>query len=182
MTKAGPPIPEITQSEVVYTGFFDVHVDHLRLPHGIQMTYSVVDLHTHAAAIIAETEEEKIITIYEYRHPLRRWVLGCPGGRIDAGESPIETGKRELLEETGFGGGTFSQLGTVCPLPAVTGQQITFLHAQGVSLQAPPSPEAFELIRVELKTKEEIFEEIRQGALVDGVFCTALFLWSMYRA
>ncbi len=105
MSKPPILIPEIIRTEIAYHGYFDVAIDHLRLPHGHERPYTVLKQGAHAAAVLALTTEGKLVTAKEYRHPLRQWLLSCPGGRIDPGESPLEAGKRELLEETGYGGG-----------------------------------------------------------------------------
>ena len=44
-------------------------------------------------------------------------IWEIPGGVIDPGETPFETARRELLEETGFGGGRFIETGVVSPNP-----------------------------------------------------------------
>ncbi len=170
------PIPEIINSEVVYRGFFDMRVDMLQLPHGPKRLYTVLDIGRHAAAIIAQTKEGQFVINKEYRHPTRKWLLSCPGGRIDDGESPLEAAKRELLEETGYGGGSFRLLGSTFPFPAVTDQQIYYIAATDVSYLQPPALEPFELIHTELKTKEELMKEISSGGSIDGVLCTGLLL------
>lgn len=171
------PIPEVKNSEIAFHGFFDVRIDLLQLPHGPKMSYYVVDIGVHAVAILAMTREGKFVVTKEYRHPTRKWMFGCCGGRIDTGESPIEAAQRELLEETGYGGGRFSLISNVHPMPALTDHQIYYILASDVEYVQPPALEPFELIHIELKTKEELFEHIASHTdLIDGVLCTALFL------
>jgi ADP-ribose pyrophosphatase len=174
------PIPEVKSSEIAFHGFFDVRIDQLHLPHGPKMPYYVVDIGVHAVAILAMTQEGKFVITKEYRHPTRKWMLGCCGGRIDTGESPIEAARRELLEETGYGNGTFSLISSVHPLPALTDHQINYIFAENVEYVKPPALEPFELIHIELKTKEELFAHIASGKdFIDGVLCTAFFLHQM---
>lgn len=176
-----PPIyiPEVKGSEVVYKGFFDVRVDLIQLPHGPKKEYCVVQTGPEAAAILAETSDGKLILLKEYRHPTKKWLLGCPGGRIDPGESPFEAAKRELLEETGFKSEEFVFMGAVYPHPAVADQRIHYILAKNATYAQAPELEPFELIHVELKTKQQIYAEIASGVPVDGVLCTALFLRSL---
>lgn len=176
MSAPSTPIPEIVSSEIALHGFFDVRIDMLQLPHGPKRPYYSVDFGIHAVAILAFTEEGKLVIAKEYRHPTKKWMLGCPGGRIDTGESPIEAAKRELLEETGYGEGTFSVMANIHPLAALTDHQIFYIRARDVRLIKPPALEPFELIHAELKTEEDLLEEIASGNPVDGVLCTALFL------
>ena len=92
-------LPEVKKSEIAYKGYFTMRVDSLELPHGIRRPYTVLETGCHAAAVIAEISDGKILVVKEYRHPTGKWIYGCAGGRIDTGGSPIEAAKRELLEE-----------------------------------------------------------------------------------
>jgi ADP-ribose pyrophosphatase len=170
------PVPEVQSSEIVHEGYFNVRIDLLQLPHGPKLSYTVLELGAHAAVVLARTQEGKFVINKEFRHPPRKWLLSCPGGRIDTGETPVEAAKRELLEETGYGGGKFTLVGNAHPMPAVTGQVIHYVYAENVELLQKPAPEPFEMIHTELKTEEELMQEIHSGQEVDGILCTALFL------
>jgi len=171
-----PPIPETTNHEVVYKGYFDVNVDLLQSHKGELMSYTSINLKVHAAAVLARTKEGKLVINKEYRHPTGKWLLSCPGGRIDEGESPLEAAERELREETGYIGGKAALIGNVFPLPAVTDQIIHYVFIDQVEPNHKSAREPFELIQTELINQEELFKEIAQGASVDGVLCTALLL------
>lgn len=170
------PIPEVKTSEIVHQGYFNVRIDELQLPHGPKLAYTILELGAHAAVILARTKDKKFVINKEYRHPPAKWLLSCPGGRIDTGESPLEAAKRELLEETGYGKGKFHLVGSAYPLPAVTEQVIHYIYVEGAEYLHPPAHETFELIHTELKTEEELMKEINDGHPVDGILLTAFML------
>ena len=51
--------------------------------------------------IMTDESGERILVSREYRMAMARWIYNFPAGLIDPGESPEESAKRELWEETG---------------------------------------------------------------------------------
>ena len=160
----------------------NLRIDHLGLPHGLTHPYTVLETAHHAVAVLAQTEDQKFLLIKEYRHPTKRWVLSCPGGRIDSGESPIEAAQRELLEETGYSAKEFFHLGSAHPFASVCDQMIHYVYAKEAHLLQSPQLEPFELIETTLVTSVEIKHLIASYEPIDGVLCTALFFKSLQTA
>lgn len=52
--------------------------------------------------IVTDEKEEKILINKEYRMAVGDWVYNFPAGLIDPGETPEESARRELWEETGL--------------------------------------------------------------------------------
>ena len=69
--------------------------------------------------VIALTPALEIILVEQYRYGIEKATLELPGGVCDLEETPLETSKRELLEETGFEGTEFHYLGKVSSNPAM---------------------------------------------------------------
>ncbi len=174
------PIPEVLQSQTMYKGFFEVREDLLKLPHGPKRVYSVLLTAPEAAVILAETANGKLVLNKEYRHPTKKWLYGCPGGSIDPGESPIEAGKRELLEETGYTAESFHLIGSAYPFPASCSQRIHYILAKNAKLTHPTAHEPFELIHVDVKSLPLLNKEMKEGALIDGILCTALYFRDLF--
>lgn len=66
-----------------------------------------------AVAIVALDDRRRVCLLEQYRHPLARRLLELPAGKIDvAGESPLQTARRELREEAGLASDRWSVLCT----------------------------------------------------------------------
>jgi ADP-ribose diphosphatase len=66
--------------------------------------YYQIDLPSFAT-IYAVTEQDEVLILRQYKHGVGEVCLTLPGGQIDPGEDAEFSARRELLEETGYGGG-----------------------------------------------------------------------------
>jgi ADP-ribose pyrophosphatase len=64
------------------------------------------------AVVVATTSEGKLVMVRTYKHGLGRICLTAPSGLIEAGESPLDAARRELLEETGYSASRWECLGS----------------------------------------------------------------------
>lgn len=85
----------------------------------------------------------------QYRHGAGRFVLELVSGRVDAGESPEEAVRRELLEEAGYAGGTLFRTGTSWANPANQTNSIVSFLAVGGACSEPQALEPGETLVVE---------------------------------
>jgi ADP-ribose pyrophosphatase len=167
--------PKVQSSELAYHGFFDIQKDVLERADGLTHAYTSLILSTDAAAVLAQDREGLWILNREYRHPTGQFLLGCPGGRLEVGEDPLVGGARELFEETGYWSDEIVLLGSSYPFPGLCNQVIYYLYAKNAFKKGEQHLDPFEFIQVELKTDEELREEIRKGVNIDGILCTALW-------
>lgn len=172
--------PKVKSSQIVYKGYFDLRQDILEKHDGQTLAYTSLIIPTHAAAILAQDKSGRWILNREYRYPTGESLLGCPGGRLERGEDPIEGGRRELFEETGYWADEMILMGCNYPFPGVTDQKIYYLLAKNARLKGEQKLDPFEFIETELKTDTELREEIRRTHTVDGILCTALWYKNHY--
>ncbi|WP_329611875.1 NUDIX hydrolase [Roseibium aggregatum] len=66
--------------------------------------YYQIDLPSFAS-VYAVTEDDRVLLLRQYKHGIGRVCLTLPGGQVDPGEDAEFSARRELLEETGYGGG-----------------------------------------------------------------------------
>ena len=93
---------------------------------------------------------------------------------VDSGEDSLDAAKRELLEETGFGGGRWRSLGSVQANPAIHDNLCHHWLAEEVVAVREPTPDPGEAIHVHLMTLEEIKQTIATGKLKHPLGLSAL--------
>lgn len=79
----------------------NLQIDEVTLPNGETSTREIVK-HPGAVAIIALTDQDEILMVEQYRKPLEKSIVEIPAGKLEPGEQPMATAKRELEEETGY--------------------------------------------------------------------------------
>ncbi len=81
------------------SGYLDLVVDDIVGPDGVHHTRSVVHT-TDSVMVLAIDDADRVLFVQQYRHPMRRRMAELPAGKVDvAGESPLQTARRELAEE-----------------------------------------------------------------------------------
>ena len=79
----------------------DLKVEEVELPDGKTSKREIIK-HPGAVAVIAITQENKLVLVRQYRKALERVLYEIPAGKLEKGEEPEYTAKRELAEETGY--------------------------------------------------------------------------------
>ncbi|MDO6847191.1 NUDIX hydrolase [Priestia megaterium] len=93
---------KMLSSEKLFGGrVIDLYLEEVELPNGKTSTREVVK-HPGAVAVIALTSDHKMVMVKQYRRPMDRILVEIPAGKLEKGEEPIVTAKRELEEETGY--------------------------------------------------------------------------------
>jgi ADP-ribose pyrophosphatase len=128
------------------------------------------------SAVIAITPEERILVVRQYRPALERYTLELPSGLVDPGEMPVETARRELLEETGYEAPEVVLLGPMDPDAGRLGNRIWGCVAHGVRHVEGRNPE--EGIEVMEWTVEELYRATSQGRF-DHALHVAIVLLAM---
>lgn len=93
-----------------------LRLDTVRHPDGTTGTKEVIE-HPGAVAIVALLPLKRVLMVRQFRTAAGRVLLEIPAGTIEAGESPEECARREIVEETGHAAGKFEKLfhGFVAP-------------------------------------------------------------------
>ena len=148
---AGMPF-HIGGDEVVHEGrWIRLLRREIRTPDGALHHWEMVQRRTHGpiVAVVALTDDDRVLLLRTYRVPARAWVLEVPAGLMDKpGEEPLETARRELLEETGYAADRWETLLRGPFNAGLTADEIVYFIARGARRVREPEREALEAIEV----------------------------------
>ena len=164
--------------EQVYDGsLLKVHRDRVRLPDGSEGSREYIR-HPGAVAIVPLLEGGRVLLERQFRYPHGRDFIEVPAGKLEPGEPPLDTAKRELLEETGYAAAQWTQLGAIHTAIAYTDEAIWLFVARGLTLRAPKL-DAGEFLETFSVPMEEALQMVRDGRISDAKTVAAL-LWLRY--
>lgn len=149
--------------------------DKVQLPTGaVHDEYYVLEYPTWIN-VIAITEDGRFVMVEQYRHGLRDIFIELVAGVVEEGEDPMEAAKRELLEETGFGGGQW-RLNTVLSANPSTMTNLTYSYiAEGVTQIDTQHLDETEDINVRLLSKHEVKQLLRDDKIKQSLMAAPLF-------
>lgn len=178
MSSTGSLDEETVSSETVYQGvFLQIRKDKARLPDGSLHTREWV-VHPGASAILAVADDGQILMERQWRYPMGREYLEIPAGKIDAGESPLQTAQRELLEETGMRAEHWEPLTVIHPAIGFSNEVIHIFVARGLSGSAEHAAlDQGEQIETLWMSLEALMDRVRSGQLPDVK--TQIALWHL---
>lgn len=101
--------------------WFEHYIDDVVLPDGRHTPEQhIIHFRTGGVGIIALNQREEILIVKSYRHPINKFSFEIPEGRMEEKETPIETAKRELLEETGYRAVNFEIVYSFNPMSGIS--------------------------------------------------------------
>ena len=92
---------EITHREMVYEGYTKMEKLKIKTEKG-ELDREVLRMGNSVSAIIKDTVKNKYIFVSQYRPGAEGVMVEIVAGKIDDGEKPEESVKREIMEETGY--------------------------------------------------------------------------------
>jgi len=161
------PETAILSHEEIYRGkIVTLHVDTIRQASGTSTIREVV-LHPGGVTAIPVLKDGRLLLIRQFRYPIGKFILELPAGKLDSGQTPLDTIAREIEEETGYCAGTLTQVCTFYTTPGFSNEAIHLFLARDLTLKAQRLEEG-EHITVVSYSLEECLEKIRTGEINDG--------------
>lgn len=169
-------------SQSVFDGkILHIILDEVELENGKKSKREVVN-HPGGVTVAALDEENNLYFVKQFRYPYKEVVLELPAGKLEKGSTPLENGKRELLEETGATGYSYMSLGQVYPSPGYT-SEIIHLYVCRIKTEGESRPDEGEFLNVEKIPLDKAVEMVLNNQLPDAktqiaVLKTAMLLKS----
>ena len=129
--------------------------------------------------VIPLTDRGEVILIRQFRFGLEGVTLEIPGGMVEGGLNPLETGRKELLEETGYGADQWEYLGYVHPNPAFLTNRCHSFLARGVKKVAEVDLDESEEIEVVSAPLEKIPGLIAREEITHSLVICAFHLMEL---
>lgn len=152
----------------------------------IQVTYDIADVngqdawrevvhHPGATAIIAVTDDNKIVMERQFRYALGQPLLEIPAGKLDKGEDPLHCAQRELEEETGYTANEWIPLGVIATSPGFCNETLHLYLAKGLTM-GTTNWDPDEYVEIEYYTLPELLEAIQKENIKDSKSLAAIML------
>ena len=166
--------PVVSSEKLAEGTVVSVRRDVVRMPDDEEVGREVVK-HPGAVGILALDEAGQVLLIRQYRHPVGRQLWEIPAGLRDvAGEPPLATAQRELLEEAGYLAADWQVLADFFTSPGITSERLRVYLARGLTSvpdaerQYVPNHEEAHL-RIEWAPLDVVVSRILAGNLHNGV-------------
>ncbi len=169
-----PVTLDVVTSDLVFEGaVWNLRSDTVRYGDG-EMTRQYVE-HPGAAAVVAIDDDERVVLIQQYRHPIKERDWEIPAGLLDvAGEPPLETAKRELTEEVDLEADRWQHLLSMHTTPGGNDEIVHVFLARGLrSVETDYEREHEESdMRVERLPLADVVDGVLSGRLRNGILAT----------
>jgi ADP-ribose pyrophosphatase len=165
-------------SRSIYDGrIITVRVDEVELPNGKTASREIVH-HNGAVAVLAVTDEEKIVLVRQYRKPMDRILIEVPAGKLEGDEDPKSCAERELAEETGFKANSMELVASFYTSPGFSDELVHLYRGRGLTA-GEAQPDEDEFVEVLYLTLAEAKKYIETGEIKDAKTIMAIYAWEL---
>jgi ADP-ribose pyrophosphatase len=156
----------IDKKEIFAGRVIQVSVDTVDLPNGVRLPLEIVR-HPGGAAAVAIDGQNRVCLLRQYRYAAGGYLYELPAGKLEPGEPPEVTVKRELLEEGAVTASHWESLGVSVSSPGCF-TEVVHLYLATDLASAQGTPEADEVFQVEWWPLEIAVQKAISGELTDA--------------
>lgn len=156
-------------TEEIYSGkIISLQLQDVELPNGKTSKREIIK-HPGAVAVVAVTDENKIVMVEQYRKALERTIVEIPAGKLEKGEEPSVCARRELEEETGYECESIELLVSFYTSPGFADEIVHLYVAKGLKQKEnAAAPDEDEFVNLEELTLEEALQYMKEQKIYDA--------------
>ncbi|GHI01437.1 NUDIX hydrolase [Neobacillus kokaensis] len=156
-------------SEEIFSGkIITLEIQDVELPNGKRAKREIVK-HPGAVAILAVTDENKIVMVEQYRKALEKTIVEIPAGKLEKGEEPVNCARRELEEETGYVCESLELLTSFYTSPGFADEIVHVFLAKGLTKKENPAAlDEDEFVNLEELTLAEAQQYVKEQKVYDA--------------
>lgn len=163
-------VREIYKGKVVQLQECDV-----RLPNGRSSVREVVR-HPGAVAILVEPNANELLLVSQFRYAPDEVLLELPAGKVEPGESTMESATRELEEETGFQAQQLYPVFEFFTSPGFADERIFLYYATDL-IAGETNLDEDEFVLVRSYSRDELLEKLNDGSIRDAKTLIGIQWW-----
>ena len=133
-----------------------------------------------AVVVLALDDQERVVVIHQYRHPVPLRRVALPAGKLDQdGEDPVVAAQRELREEVGLQAAEWTHLMTTYASPGITAETHALFLARGleaIDRDFEPHHEEADM-SVDRVPFTDLLEAVLDGRVADAPLATAVLAY-----
>jgi ADP-ribose pyrophosphatase len=162
-----PKGARVLESHTLFRGrVIQLKVERVVEPGGVETMREVV-CHPGSVVVIPHLPDGRIIMVRQYRHAVRESLWELVAGGMERGETPRQSARRELREETGYRARIFKPLLEFFPSPGILSEKMHLVEARDLTLSSS-QPDADERIEVGLFTVHQLLNMVRKHRIRDA--------------
>ena len=150
-------------------------VDAVQLPNGVVNPEHYVLEYPDWVNVIAVTTQGEMVMVRQYRHAVDEVLVELCAGMCEPGETAEQSARRELLEETGYGGGVWREVMTIGQNPSICDNITHCFVAEGVERVASQSLDESEDIEVLVVPQEWVYTMLRDNRMLQALMAAPLW-------
>ncbi|WP_421942260.1 NUDIX domain-containing protein [Pedobacter sp.] len=162
------------ESEVKYDNNWIRLTEHQVInPSGGKGIYGEVHFKNYAIGILALDEEYNTWLVGQYRYPMKAYSWEIPEGGGPLDEEPLESARRELLEETGMSAESWIEIQRMHLSNSVS-DELSIIYVARNLIQGIPMPEETEQLEIKKVSFETAYDMVTKGEITDSMSVAAI--------
>ena len=175
------PWTTLSSREVYDNPWITVREDRVLQPDGKPGIYGVVHFKNTAIGVLPVDDRGRVWLVGQFRYPLGVYSWEIPEGGGHAGESPEESARRELREETGLVADRLERIATAHLSNSVS-DEVAYIFRATCLESGESAPEGTERLQVRRVEWDEAWDMLKRGEITDSMSVIALLHEAVRRA